>query len=298
MGRTENPSIWEKIQRNVQETERLIGQKKYNLAMIKARQTMEYMVKLHCDKAGIVESTPDTMIRELYGGKWISKSTAEHYLQILSIGEQAAKDGDNGAFNANQAYHLLSQEVYAFSNSDKPERTRRSAREASVSRGSDSSRAASSRAAGSRTSSSRVVPQSRSRRRQRSGFYGLDLLKLLIPIVLIIVLIFLICILAPKDTPTEETSTAPVTTEAPTTMASTEPETTEEETAAPVVYRTTDVLNVRSGPSTNDERIGKLDEDVPIEVIGDYDETWAIIIYNGQEAYVSKDYLTLEEPAE
>ena len=298
MGRTENPSIWEKIQRNVQETERLIGQKKYNLAMIKARQTMEYMVKLHCDKAGIVESTPDTMIRELYGGKWISKSTAEHYLQILSIGEQAAKDGDNGAFNANQAYHLLSQEVYAFSNSDKPERTRRSAREASVSRGSDSSRAASSRAAGSRTSSSRAVPQSRSRRRQRNGFYGLDLLKLLIPIVLIIVLIFLICILAPKDTPTEETSTAPVTTEAPTTMASTEPETTEEETAAPVVYRTTDVLNVRSGPSTNDERIGKLDAGASIEVIGDYDETWAIIIYNGQEAYVSKDYLTLEEPAE
>ncbi len=298
MGRTENPSIWEKIQRNVQETERLIGQKKYNLAMIKARQTMEYMVKLHCDKAGIVESTPDTMIRELYGGKWISKSTAEHYLQILSIGEQAAKDGDNGAFNANQAYHLLSQEVYAFSNSDKPERTRRSAREASVSRGSDSSRAASSRAAGSRTSSSRVVPQSRSRRRQRNGLNSLDLLKLLIPIVLIIVLIFLIRILAPKDTPTEETSTAPVTTEAPTTMASTEPETTEEETAAPVVYRTTDVLNVRSGPSTNDERIGKLDAGASIEVIGDYDETWAIIIYNGQEAYVSKDYLTLEEPAE
>lgn len=63
MGRTDNPTIWEKIQRNVQETERLIGQKKYNLAMIKARQTMEYMVKLHCDKAGIVESTPDTMIR-------------------------------------------------------------------------------------------------------------------------------------------------------------------------------------------------------------------------------------------
>ena len=269
MGRTENPSIWEKIQRNVQETERLIGQKKYNLAMIKARQTMEYMVKLHCDKAGIVESTPDTMIRELYGGKWISKSTAEHYLQILSIGEQAAKDGDNGAFNANQAYHLLSQEVYAFSNSDKPERTRRSAREASVSRGSDSSRAASSRAAGSRTSSSRVVPQSRSRRRQRNGLNSLDLLKLLIPIVLIIVLIFLIRILAPKDTPTEETSTAPVTTEAPTTMASTEPETTEEETAAPVVYRTTDVLNVRSGPSTNDERIGKLDAGASIEVIPD-----------------------------
>ena len=91
---------------------------------------MEYMVKLHCDKAGIVESTPDTMIRELYSGKWISKSTAEHYLQILSIGEQAAKEGDNGAFNANQAYHILSQEVYVFSDSDKPERPRKSTRDA------------------------------------------------------------------------------------------------------------------------------------------------------------------------
>ena len=76
MGRTENPSIWEKIQRNVQETERLIGQKKYNLAMIKARQTMEYMVKLHCDKAGIVVRTTGTMIRGVYGGNCICPSSA------------------------------------------------------------------------------------------------------------------------------------------------------------------------------------------------------------------------------
>ena len=52
MGKMENPGIWEKIQKNVQETERLMGQKKYNLSMIKARQTIEYMVKLQCDKAG------------------------------------------------------------------------------------------------------------------------------------------------------------------------------------------------------------------------------------------------------
>lgn len=56
MGKMENTGIWEKIQKNVQETERLMGQKKYNLSMIKARQTVEYMVKLQCDKAGIVES--------------------------------------------------------------------------------------------------------------------------------------------------------------------------------------------------------------------------------------------------
>ena len=91
MGKIENSGIWEKIQKSVQETERLMGQKKYNLSMIKARQTMEFMVKLHCDKAGIVESNPDTMIRELYNGKWISKSTAEHYLQILELGNKDRK---------------------------------------------------------------------------------------------------------------------------------------------------------------------------------------------------------------
>ena len=87
MAKVDNPGIWEKIQKNVQETERLMGQKKYNQSMIKARQTLEYMVKLKCDKAGIVESSLDHMIHELYDGQWISKSTAEHYLQILSIGK-------------------------------------------------------------------------------------------------------------------------------------------------------------------------------------------------------------------
>ena len=126
MGKIENPGIWEKIQKSVQETERLMGQKKYNLSMIKARQTLEYMVKLQCDKAGIVESSTETMIRELYDGKWISKSTAEHYLQILSIGNKATKEGDNSAYNANQAYHILSQEIYSFVDADKVAKPRRS----------------------------------------------------------------------------------------------------------------------------------------------------------------------------
>ena len=75
MAKVDNPGIWEKIQKNVQETERLMGQKKYNQSMIKARQTLEYMVKLKCDQAGIVESSLDHMIHELYDGQWIRRST-------------------------------------------------------------------------------------------------------------------------------------------------------------------------------------------------------------------------------
>ena len=45
MGTTANTgqSTWEQIHGGVRETERLIGQKNYNLAMVKARQTLEYM---------------------------------------------------------------------------------------------------------------------------------------------------------------------------------------------------------------------------------------------------------------
>ena len=42
-------STWEQIHGGVRETERLIGQKNYNLAMVKARQTLEYMVKCLCE---------------------------------------------------------------------------------------------------------------------------------------------------------------------------------------------------------------------------------------------------------
>ena len=46
MARNDIPNGWDKIRQNVQETERLMGQKQYNQSMIKAKQTVEYMVKL------------------------------------------------------------------------------------------------------------------------------------------------------------------------------------------------------------------------------------------------------------
>lgn len=265
MGKMDNPGIWEKIQKNVQETERLMGQKKYNLSMVKARQTMEYMVKLQCDKAGIVQSSTETMIRELYDGGWISKATAEHYLQILSIGNKASKDNDNSAFNANQAYHVLSQEIYSFADADKSPKMRKSAAN---------------------------QPNRSRKKKEQSGLNSADLLKLLIPAALILILICVIVIFTPKKTPTNETTQAPQTTE-----ETTEAPSTEASTEAPsevVVYKTTTTLNVRKGPSTDSDRIGKLDPGVTVNYTGDYDDSWAIIQYNGQEAYVSKEYLTTE----
>lgn len=291
MGKIDNQGIWEKIQNSVQETERLMGQKKYNLSMIKARQTMEYMVKLQCDKAGIVEGSMDQMIRDLYEAKAISKSTAEHYLQILSIGNKATKEGDNSAYNANQAYHVLSQEMYAFANTDKSVRPRRN----TATRQQAVQPQSRKRQSDSQAISSASRSGKSSKRSKSSGLNTNDLIKLLIPIALIIVLIFVIKVLTPDKDPTAETTTpaaVQTTTEA---QQSTEADVPEvpTETAAPAIYKTTTTLNVRSGPSTETDRIGKLDPGSTVNFVRDHDDFWAVILYNDQEAYVAKEYLTI-----
>ena len=102
MGTTANTgqSTWEQIHGGVRETERLIGQKNYNLAMVKARQTLEYMVKCLCERYGILETGLLEMIDALYSAGKISKTTCEHYHKIRTIGNKAIHEGDNSAYNA------------------------------------------------------------------------------------------------------------------------------------------------------------------------------------------------------
>lgn len=89
---------WERIQQGVSDTERLIGQKEYNASMIKARQTLEFMVKLLSERAGLDDGCDlKTQIDLLYQNRWISKSACEHYHKIRIIGNAAVHDGDSNA---------------------------------------------------------------------------------------------------------------------------------------------------------------------------------------------------------
>ena len=276
-----NMSSWERIQSGVRETERLIGQKKYNMAMIKARQTLEYMVKCLCEKSGITEGSLIDMIDALYEEETISKTTCEHYHKIRTIGNKAIHEEDNSAYNANQAHHLLSQEVYTFANdySERRKKTPAPKRRPTEDTGRKSGRTQSSR-----------------RRRAYSSGPSIDpgsIIKPILLIAIIIVLLFIIKMIRPAQTDVTESTAPSVATE---TMSSSQEDTTEAEAeteeAAAVMYRTTDTLNVRPAPSTDDARIGVLAPDTEVEYVGDYDEQWAIIMFNGQEAYVSKEFLT------
>lgn len=286
MASTNVNSSWEKIQRGVKDTERLIGQKDYNSAMVKARQTLEFMVRLLAERACIVDGG-DLMetIDALYQNRWISKTTCEHYHKIRIIGNKAAHEGDNNAYNANQAYHMLSQEVYTFANDYR-----------NAQRGTRPGRTA-NRSASRPTSSGRPQSQaqnSRSRKRtpqKKAGFTIYDLLKLLIPVLCIVLLVLVIKLVKPAKEQTDPTTTAPTTTEQQQVPAA-EPTEPAETTAAAVIYKTTDVLNVRPAPNTTDARIGQLEAGVQVDYVRAHDDDWAVIMYNGQEAYVASRYLT------
>lgn len=289
MSNTDNPgsSSWERIQNGVRDTERLIGRKKYNMAMVKARQTLEYMVKCQCENSDIMEGSLIDMIDALYEGGTISKTTCEHYHKIRTIGNKAIHEEDNSAYNANQAHHLLSQEVYTFAN-DNNERRRKPAQAASIRRRPEDNPGRNISAGGN--SSRRRRPQA-----SRPSFDAGSIIKPLLLIAIIVVLIFIIKMIHPDKDRTPET-TAPAVTAEVTEPVSTEsePETEEPTTEAPTVkYKVNaDTLNVRATPAADGRIVVQLARDAEVEYVSDHDDRWCIIRYNGQDAYVAKEYLT------
>lgn len=295
MGTTANTgqSTWEQIHGGVRETERLIGQKNYNLAMVKARQTLEYMVKCLCERYGILETGLLEMIDALYSAGKISKTTCEHYHKIRTIGNKAIHEGDNSAYNANQAHHLLSQEVYTFANdyndTKKSTRASRSAAPTSASsRLRGNSRHPSAGSGNGKPAGTRSGSSEGRRPRAYAGGPSFEFRSIIKPVLLIIIIILLLLIIKMirPATDAKPDSTAAVSTE------SLAPETEAETVAAEsTVYRTTDTVNVRPESSTDTDRIGVLAPDTDVEYLRDYDEKWAVISYNGQEAYVSRDFI-------
>ncbi len=286
---------WERIRQGLKDAQILNSQRRYNLSMIKCRQTLEFMVQDLCDKAAITTTNSNqdlsSLIDELYSNRWISKTTCEHYHKIRMLGNKAAHEGNENAYDANQACQLLSHEVVTFSkdymNASQQRPQQRNSQQ---------------RPSGGGQPRPRSNESSRSRKRSQDGFplSSTDLMRIAIIIVAVIVVIALVRLLhsdepsADETTPTASTEsvaadeTTAAEEEIPTTAA---PETMAETTPAPV-YKTTDYLNVRAEPSTSSRRLGVLDTDTVVDYVGDYDETWAIINYEGTQAYVSKQYLT------
>ena len=70
-----------------------------------------------------------------------------------------------------------------------------------------------------------------------------------------------------------------------------EPVEEEVETVLLASPQATSSVNVRSGPGTEYERIGSAYSDCEYEVVEIYDSGWTKLLYEGQEGYISSEYL-------
>lgn len=272
----ERKTARELIEAGLRDTERCISQKQYNSAMIRARQTLEYIVKSLCRRNGVPEGDLSVMIDDLYLQGIISKDSCANYQKIRLLGENAISQADNNAYNANNSYQLLSQEVYAYQ-SRAAQRDRRTS------------------SAGRRTGSQRTqrARTSASRPARNFDFNPFDLLKFVIPLLAVILVISVIRLVR-ADHPAETTA-AEVTTEAPAETTTAAPETEAPETAPAMIYTTRTSLNVRSAPSTDAELLTTLPAGTVLDYAGAYNDSWSIINYNGGQAYVSTKYVDVQE---
>ena len=294
MAGSDTNNSWEKIRRNVKDAEVLISQKKYNLSMVKSRQALESMIRTLCENASIGDMDLASSIDALYSSRWISKTTCEHYHKIRLLGNKAAHEGNDNAYDANNAYHLLSKEVYTFANEYKSKRGQPRARNSG-------SRDSGGRVSESRTGNSRRRNSGyRSRRRQPANGFAIsptDIVRIVLILALVVGIVFIVRFFFPgkSDTPQDETTTPTETTmPLPETLGTAEPPSIEvmpETTPAPV-YKTTSSLNVRSEPSTAGQKLGLLEAGTIIDYVEDYDDEWTVINYNGTQAYVNSQYLT------
>ena len=141
-------------------------------------------------------------------------------------------------------------------------------------------------------------------RRQRNGrvqnpgtewdLYSILRIALPVAIVLVLIVILRMFFFSGKKDKVVETTVA--VTETTAMVESTEETTVEETTATAKRYFTTTGVRVRTKPSTTDsEVLTVLDSGTELQYKADYNDEWVQITYNGQDAYVSKQYVRSEE---
>ncbi len=309
MANVERTTSWQQIQQGMKEAERLIARKEYNLVMVKARQTLEFMVRCMAERACLVEGDLSDTIDQLYEGRWIDKATKDNYHTIRILGNKAVHEGDDTAYDANQAYQLLTQEVYAFAHEftgSKQGRSQASAR-STVTRTATGRQGTSSQrsTAGSRNTQRTAARSSYSSAGRQSGakkkkrrrvspvFY---IWRLLIPVLVVVLLIVVIRVLLPgKDAKPDTSSTPADVTTAPTEPAPTpapEPETEPETEPLAEIYRIKgNSVNVRTEPSTDCRILAQLSNGTEVTFVKRYSNDWTVINYDGQEAYVSSQFI-------
>ncbi|MDO4939286.1 MAG: SH3 domain-containing protein [Lachnospiraceae bacterium] len=277
---------WEVIRNGASDVEHLIGHKQYNMAMVKARQTLEVMVNSLADFYGLETGDLKTTIDDLYRIGVISKTSAEHYHKIRMIGNKAVHEGEDSPTGANVAYHMLSQELYTFANDlSGKKKPLRKTKTASASRNPDDD--------------IRPIRVRKSKKNSRIGEKIFIVVAIILAILLVIGIIKLITSDSDKSSKKEnETEMQTVVeTAAPVVQPETYPVETEPQTEAVVMgyVINAQTVNIREEPNTNCRILVQLSKGTPINVIEEVDADWVKIDLDGTEAYVNRQFIAEAE---
>lgn len=278
MANSDTRSAWHQIQDGVRDTERLITQNEYNLSMIKARQTLEIIIKQLSGQSSEGEQSLADIIDALYTDNIISKLSCEHYHKIRALGNKAVHENDDDVYSANVAYSLLSEEVQTFIHDYSPKKSR-------VGISVPVKKVQSSKS--NSTTKRQVIRKSP---KKKPTVNMPDLVRVVIGFFILIILIMLFRALNPlKGSKNKTKTTTAAVTETVNSSESSGETSTESSSAA--TYITTARLNVRSAPSRDGDILATLNKGVTVEYIRGHDSEWSVINYNGGEAYVATAYI-------
>ena len=122
-----------------------------------------------------------------------------------------------------------------------------------------------------------------------------NILKIALPVAILLVVVLIIRMIAFPKRKTPVMTTAAVSTTAETAESIETESSTEESTEAAKRYFVTTGVRVRTKPSTTDsEVLTVLEAGTEVDFKSDYNDEWISINYNGQEAYVAKQYVRSE----
>lgn len=116
----------------------------------------------------------------------------------------------------------------------------------------------------------------------------------IVALMLVFVMMFVLVGCGKKKDKDKEDDTTEATTEATTEVTTEEQPQVDEEgfTIVDQTIKTTDIVNVRKGPSTDDEIAMQLANDVEVNRIG-YNDEWSKVSLDGQTLYIYSQYVTV-----
>ena len=134
--------------------------------------------------------------------------------------------------------------------------------------------------------------------RKNGKFKLTKLAAIIIPIVLVLLVVFVVrgMFFSGNATKRPEPTTPPIIEETPTEVIETEPTTPPPPPEAGYYDVTGDLVKIRDAATTEGSKVlGTVSRGGKVQVKSFYNNEWAVIVYDGKEAYISRRYIKKDE---